>query len=164
MSDADEIHTSIAASIRNEDGGPSVAQFNAHLLRSAYQPIYRLSSGTMTLAGSRALVRPARGGRPSVPVRLFDRLGPADRLRLECLCRALHVANLPHLELPIGSVSMRIDAKAGTDDVETAMTLLRRAIALLESEGRHPPLISCELACTVEEASPERAEIVRRHG
>ena len=164
MSDVNELHASIATLIHNEDGGPSVAQFNAHLLRSAYQPIYRLISGTMVLAGSRALVRPARGGRPSVPVRLFDRLGPIDRLRLECLCRALHVANLPHLALPTGSVSMRIDAKAGTDDVETALTLLRRAVARLEDEGRHPPLISCELACTVEEASQERVDIIRRHG
>lgn len=164
MTHADELHASIAALIRSEDGGPSVAQFNAHLLRSAYQPTYRLISGNMTLAGSRALVRPARGGRPSVPVRLFDRLGPADRLRLECLCRALHVVNLPHLTLPTGSVSMRIDAKAGADDVEIALTLLRRAIAGLENEGRHPPLISCELSCNLEEASRERADIVRRHG
>ncbi|MCO6393022.1 EAL domain-containing protein [Aliihoeflea aestuarii] len=164
MTQTDDLHASIAASIHHDATGPSVAQFHAHLLRSAYQPTYRLDSNQMTIAGSRALVRPARAGRPSVPVRLFDRLGPADRLRLECLCRALHVANLPHLELPTGSLSMRIDATGGSDDVETALVLLRRAVTKLEDEGRHPPLISCELACTKEEASRERADILRRHG
>ncbi|MHB2264135.1 EAL domain-containing protein [Aliihoeflea sp. PC F10.4] len=159
----DELYETIEASIRHEDDGPSVAQFNAHVLRSAYQPIYRSHEGQMAVAGARGLVRPVRGGRPSVPVRLFDRLSAADRLRLECLCRALHIANLPHLDLETRSLSLRIDA-TDADDFEIALALLSTAVTELGNEGYDPPRITCELGCGLEEASALRADAVRRHG
>lgn len=163
MEQADDLYAAIAASISHEEDGPSVAQFNAHVLRSAYQPIYRPRSGRMTVAGSRGLVRPVRGGRPSVPVRLFDRLNAEDRLRLECLCRALHVVNLPHCDLETAALSLRIDA-SDKDDFGTALALLRTAVTELENEGYDPPRITCELGCGAEEASRQRTDAVRRHG
>lgn len=161
MSELDTLRAEVGALIRHDEIGLAFGHFDGHVLRSAYQPVYRLRRGRLAVVGARALVRPSRDGRPALPARFFERLDAADRLVFECLCRALHIANLPYLDLDTATLALRLDAMPPAM-LDPALALMREATDELEEEGYDPPRIWCEFASS--ETAPERARAVRAHG
>ena len=156
-----DLGDNVAAAILHDEIGLAIGHFDGHVLRSAYQPIYRLQSGRLSVVGARALVRPSRDGRPALPSRFFERLRGEDRLTFECLCLTLHIANLPYVDLDTATLALRLD-QMPRDMLDAALRLLRLATDELEEEGYDPPRIWCEFAATPMAA--EQAVAVRAHG
>jgi EAL domain-containing protein (putative c-di-GMP-specific phosphodiesterase class I) len=161
MTSAEMLQRDVASSIRHDEIGLAIGQFDGHVLRSAYQPVYRLQGGRLTVVGARALVRPSRDGRPALPSRLFERLRGGDRLTFECLCQALHIANLPFVDLDTMTLALRLGPMP-RPMLDAALALLRQATGELEEEGYDPPRIWCE--CPAVAMAAEQASAVRAHG
>ena len=161
MTSVETLQRDVASSIRHDEIGLAIGQFDGHVLRSAYQPVYRLQNGRLAVVGARLLVRPSRDGRPALPSRFFERLRGGDRLTFECLCQALHIANLPYVDLDTATLALRLGPMPRTM-LDAALALLRRATDELEEEGYDPPRIWCEFPATGMAA--EQAGAARAHG
>lgn len=161
MSAFEALRAEVGALIRHDEIGLVFGHFDGHVLRSAYQPVYRLQKGGLVVVGARALVRPSRDGRPALPARFFERLADRERLVFECLCHALHIGNLPYLDLDTATLALRLDAMP-QPMLDAALALLREATDELEEEGYDPPRIWCEFPAVATAA--EQARAVRAQG
>ena len=82
-------------------GGPFVVDevgiesglFGPFVLKSAYQPIYRLEADRLVPFAAEGLARPFRDGKPVRPIEFFGAVPAGERLRAERICRALHLRN-----------------------------------------------------------------------
>ncbi len=84
----------VGEAITTDDTGNPVGIYGDFQLRSAYQPIYTISSLTRAeLTGFEGLVRPMKHGQEIDPVRFLSEIVPEDRVFVECMCMALHIRN-----------------------------------------------------------------------
>lgn len=121
------------------------AIFGPWTLRSAYQPIFDLSSGKAVIAGFEALVRPFIAGRASTPAILFaNTYGETNRQTLETLTRELHIANAQTLPVRGAMLFINLDPSAIADrfEVGSAISAIRRAFA---RTGADPHQLVCEV-------------------
>ena len=125
--------------------GTQSALFGPWTLRSAYQPIFDLSSGKAVIAGFEALVRPFIAGRASTPAILFaNTYGGENKQRLETLTRELHIANAEELPVRGAMLFINLDPSAIADrfEVGSAISAIRRAWA---RTGAEPERLVCEV-------------------
>lgn len=154
---------SLDASITHDEIGLAYGRFQDLILRSAYQPAYRLRDDHLAIIAARAFVRPTFERRALAPARLFDRLESVDRARLEDLCRSLHVVNLPYLDFGTRTLALNIDA-IGASQLEADLANLREASDALEADGFDPPRIHCELSNTDPDGMVAAAALIRNRG
>jgi EAL domain-containing protein (putative c-di-GMP-specific phosphodiesterase class I) len=83
----------VSDAIETSPDGLHVGRYGPYALYSAYQPIFRADSHRLALSGFEGLIRPRVDGIQVPPRQLFDEVDAADRLFVECLCRALHLRN-----------------------------------------------------------------------
>lgn len=83
----------VSEAIETSSEGLHVGVYGRLRLHSAYQPIYRVGTGSLTVEAWEGLIRPTLDGRPVSPADLFDHVDDGDHLFVECLCRALHLRN-----------------------------------------------------------------------
>ena len=109
--------------LRLSDGTHS-AQFGPWTLRSAYQPIFDLSSGKAVIAGFEALVRPFIAGRASTPAILFgNTYGHNNQQALETLTRELHIENAGMLPVRGAMLFINLDPSAIADRFEVGSAI-----------------------------------------
>lgn len=103
-----------------QSDGTHAALFGPWFLKSAYQPVFDLSSGRAVIAGFEALVRPFIAGHAATPARLFANTSGENRRTLETLTRDLHIANAKTLPVQGGILLINIDPSAFADRLEIA--------------------------------------------
>lgn len=76
--------------------GIVLGEYEGFTLKSAYQPIYRVSSlTTAELVGYEGLIRPCIGKQEVSPEKFLKNVAKQDKLFIESMCLALHVRNYP---------------------------------------------------------------------
>lgn len=83
----------VSDAILTTQEGLRVGRYGPYELRSAYQPIYRLGGEGLDISAFEGLIRSCRDGQPVSPDVLFAAVDRPDRLFVESLCSALHLAN-----------------------------------------------------------------------
>lgn len=134
--------------VRRDDGerpeflvdevGIAYGRFGGLVLKSCYQPLYRVTGDWLQPFGVEALVT---GMRDTVPVGADEILALVkgkQREGLERLCRMLHVRNYHQMGLPGMQLFFNADPGFSFDDVEHLGWLLAE-------EGVAPDLVTCEI-------------------
>jgi EAL domain-containing protein (putative c-di-GMP-specific phosphodiesterase class I) len=81
--------------VRQDDDGCYAAVWGPFMLKSGFQPIFRMGVGNTRMCGFEALCRPIRGGVASSPAQFFPLVPPDESYRVELQTRAVHVLNAP---------------------------------------------------------------------
>ncbi|WP_136660275.1 EAL domain-containing protein [Nitratireductor sp. XY-223] len=77
-----------------EADGTCSGSFGPFVLKTALQPILgRDGSGLLALRGMEGLLRLFLNGRPFGPAEFFSRVGKAERIAIDALCRQMHLIN-----------------------------------------------------------------------
>ena len=79
--------------VRGHDDGTYTAVWGPFLLKSGYQPIFRMNDGPARIGAFEALCRPFRSGAPSSPGKFFPLVPKDEGFLVELQTRAVHVLN-----------------------------------------------------------------------
>lgn len=126
------------------DNGTHGALFGSWQLKSAFQPIFTLSSGTAEIAGFEALIRPFLAGRAASPATLFRTVKGYKRSALETIMRDLHMKNATTLPVQGALLFINIDPSAFLDllEISQALASVRRQWAKTGNASRR---LVCEI-------------------
>jgi EAL domain-containing protein (putative c-di-GMP-specific phosphodiesterase class I) len=97
-------------------GRDGAAAWRGHRLATHFQPIFSVRQGACH--GHEALLRAERGpdGAPVPPQQLFDGTEREDRIRLDWLCRALHLRNFARIDRGERSLFLNVFPEAALSD------------------------------------------------
>lgn len=121
-----------------DEVGIAYGRFGELVLKSCYQPLFRVEGDWLQPFGVEALVT---GMRQKASIGADEILGLVEgeqRARLERLCRMLHVRNYHQIGLPGLQLYFNADPGFTLDDVEHLGWLLAEA-------GVEPNLVTCEI-------------------
>ena len=81
-----------------DDRGFYTTSYGPFVLRSAFQPIFSQNDqGHLTIEAFEALIRPQQDGNPVPPGQFFSLVEKADAIKVDTLCRELHILNMGRL-------------------------------------------------------------------
>ena len=124
--------------------GTHGALFGSWQLKSAFQPIFTLASGTAEIAGFEALIRPFLAGRAASPATLFRNVNGGAREALETVMRDLHMTNAAALPVKDALLFINLDPSAFSD-----MLMISQALASVRRQwaktGNAPRRLVCEI-------------------
>lgn len=131
-----------------DEVGLLTARHGGHVLRSAFQLVYRVRAGRMLEAvAAEGFLRPFRNGAPVPPRAYLDAMPDGKRIVAERLGMALHVANHRHLD---------IDGLDHVVAVGLSPKLRESLAALLTGSDVEP----ARMICCVRQANPEDGEAI----
>jgi len=133
----------LAHTIRQHDGTSSGA-WGPFALDSAFQPIFALREGKLTIAAFEGLIRPSRDGKGWSPAAFFGSIPAADRLHVETLARTLHLLNAAACLPPHVSIFLNFDPSLFSDRAVIGSTMREMRLVLHET-GIDPRRVVCEV-------------------
>ena len=124
--------------------GTHGALFGSWQMKSAFQPIFTLASGTAQIAGFEALIRPFLAGRAASPATLFRTVKDGKRSALETVMRDLHMRNAETLPVKGALLFINLDPSTFSDilEISQALASVRRQWA---KTGKSPRQLVCEI-------------------
>lgn len=145
----------VSDAVETTSEGLHIGRYGPYELRSAYQPIYRCADDGVSLAAFEGLVRVRRDG-VAVPVPdMFAAVDRADRLFVECLCRALHLRNYP-LAAPGGrDLFINVDPS-----IYASLDVLEREFGFMISVLGRYGLTARHIVCEVVEHEASPAQLI----
>ena len=79
--------------IARQDNGVFAGMFGAHVVRTAFQPIFAFARDRLALIAYEGLARPFRETEQIAPQSFFASVPPHHRLKVETMTRSLHLLN-----------------------------------------------------------------------
>ena len=120
------------------------AKFGPYKLRSAFQPIYAITSNALMLYAYEALVRPEASGVPVYPSVLFDPKSGHDLCELDRLCRSIHIRNYQLVAIENTALFLNINP-AHYENAASVDFEFQHLVADLQSHDIAPSNIVCEI-------------------
>jgi EAL domain-containing protein (putative c-di-GMP-specific phosphodiesterase class I) len=130
--------------IRRHDDGTYAAVWGPFLLKSGFQPIFKMGSGPTRIGAFEALCRPLRDGMALSPGQFFPMVPQNDSYRVELQTRAVHVLNAPAVLTDREWLFLNFDPSMFTDrpSVETALDILDETLKIADIDRSR---IVCEV-------------------
>lgn len=122
--------------------GLAHGHFDGRLIKSAFQPIYRIADDRLCMVALRAYARPGIEARPLHPHAFFGAFKGAERFELEDLCRAVHIANLPYADAGVATLGVHFDPR-DRDELHAALETVEERLGALEEECFDRPSLVC---------------------
>lgn len=141
------------AHIAQGEDGTFTAMWGSHVLHSAFQPIFALQDGKLSIAAFEALIRPFHGRLAVAPSQFFRTVAPQDRFTVETLTRTLHLLNAGKCLDKAATLFINFDPSQFCDRglADAAVRDLERVLALADIE---PSRIVCEMTEQVSTCEP----------
>lgn len=137
-----------AASVKNsifvDEIGIEYGRYGDCVLKTAYQPIFRLSDGGLLPIGVEALAKVFVEGRPLPTSEFFTQVARHDRFLVECLCRRLHLRNYCNIGVPGLRLFFNCDPR-GHSDTDTVIEQIRYMASRLDDLELEPAQLVCEI-------------------
>ena len=124
--------------------GIRTGRYGRYHLKSAYQPVYRREDDRLVPFAVEALITPFVAGRPVQPRRLFARTPSKDRMFVENVCRALHLANYQNIGVPGLQLFFNFDPGVNSD-VSASVGQIRAMARRLDALSLSGRLLVCEI-------------------
>lgn len=120
----------ISDSIMVDEIGIEFGRYQDFILKTAYQPVFRIAGGFLRPFAVEGFVVPFRDGARVPVARLFENWRPGDEAFIERMCRLLHLRNFrnvgadgvklvfsfdPRVDGPFEAVALEIKALAGRE-------------------------------------------------
>ncbi len=120
------------------------AEHGSYRMRSAFQPIYVVTSRNLQLFAYEALVRPEFNGTPIFPSDMFEQNSTFDLRLIDRHCRYIHIRNFSQLENKKASLFLNINPAFynNADEIEEEVDLL---VSELNRHGITPERVVCEI-------------------
>jgi EAL domain-containing protein (putative c-di-GMP-specific phosphodiesterase class I) len=130
--------------IRRHDDGTYAAVWGPFLLKSGFQPIFKMGSGPTRIGAFEALCRPLRDGTALSPGQFFPMVPRNDSYRVELQTRAVHVLNAPAVLTDREWLFLNFDPSMFIDrpSVETALDILDETLNIADMDRSR---IVCEV-------------------
>jgi EAL domain-containing protein (putative c-di-GMP-specific phosphodiesterase class I) len=130
--------------IRHHDDGTYTAIWGPFLLKSGFQPIFRIGNGPARIGAFEALCRPFRSGSPSSPGKFFPLVPPDEGFLVELQTRAVHVLNAPAVLTGNEWLFLNFDPSMFTSrgKIADALAILHETIAIAGFDRKR---IVCEV-------------------
>lgn len=149
--------TYVSDAIETYSAGLHVGRYGPFTLHAAYQPIFRTQGDHLALHGFEGLIRPRLDEKPMPPRTLFDNVDTADRLFVECMCRALHLRNYLHGVPTGGDLFINVNP-AIYESIDVVEREFEFMFSILGKYGLSPDRLVCEV---VEEEALSTAVLAR---
>ncbi len=133
----------LAHIVRNADG-TSTGIWGAHVLKTAFQPIFAFADGKLRVVAFEGLMRPYRGDEAWTPLAFLNSVPAADRLHVETLTRTLHLLNAASCLSPDADIFVNFDPSVFTEH-SVAEAALRDMRLVLHEAGIDPRRVVCEV-------------------
>ena len=130
--------------IRRHDDGTYAAIWGPFLLKSGFQPIFRMGTGPTRIGAFEALCRPMRDGVASSPGAFFPLVPMNESYRVELQTRAVHVLNAPAVLTDRELLFLNFDPSMFTDlrSVEMALDILDETLTISDMDRKR---VVCEV-------------------
>jgi EAL domain-containing protein (putative c-di-GMP-specific phosphodiesterase class I) len=130
--------------IRHHDDGTYTAVWGPFLLKSGFQPIFRMTSGPARIGAFEALCRPFRNGVASSPGKFFPLVPKDESYLVELQTRAVHVLNAPAVLTEREWLFLNFDPSMFTSrgSIEDALAILNETLAIAGIDRKR---IVCEV-------------------
>jgi EAL domain-containing protein (putative c-di-GMP-specific phosphodiesterase class I) len=130
--------------IRRHDDGTYAAIWGPFLLKSGFQPIFRMGTGPTRIGAFEALCRPFRDGVASSPAQFFPLVPKNESYRVELQTRAVHVLNAPTVLTDQELLFLNFDPSMFIDGsgIETALAILEETLKIADVDRKR---IVCEV-------------------
>ncbi len=130
--------------IRRHDDGTYAAIWGPFLLKSGFQPIFRMGTGPTRIGAFEALCRPIRDGVPSTPGQFFPLVPRNESYRVELQTRAVHVLNAPAVLTDRELLFLNFDPSMFTDlpSIELALNILDETLKIADMDAKR---VVCEV-------------------
>lgn len=130
--------------IRRHDDGTYAAVWGPFMLKSGFQPIFKMATGQSRINAFEALCRPFRDGVPSSPGAFFPMVPKAESFRVELQTRAVHVLNAPSVLTDREWLFLNFDPSMFTSksEVEIALNVLEETLNIADMDRKR---IVCEV-------------------
>lgn len=121
-----------------------VAAWTPFVLRSAFQPLYGLQGGRLSIVAFEALLRPFRDNTPIPPLIFLRDLDAADRVLVENLLHRLHLLNAAAFLPAEAQIFVNLDPSVFLDHAVADEAIHRMRVTLSET-GIGPHRVVCEI-------------------
>jgi len=143
--------------IARQDNGVFAGMFGAHVVRTAFQPIFAFARDRLALIAYEGLARPFRETEQIAPQSFFASVPPHHRLKVETMTRSLHLLNAGACLAGHVSVFINLDPSL-FGEAGTAESALRDMRAVLRRAAIDPRRVVCEVT---EQKTASEAALVR---
>ncbi|MGL4404358.1 MAG: EAL domain-containing protein [Notoacmeibacter sp.] len=130
--------------IRRQEDGTYAAVWGPFMLKTGFQPIFRMKAGSTRINAFEALCRPFRNGAASSPGQFFPMVPRNESYRVELQTRAVHVLNAPSVLTDREWLFLNFDPSMFTSksEVEIALDILDETLKISDMDRRR---IVCEV-------------------
>jgi EAL domain-containing protein (putative c-di-GMP-specific phosphodiesterase class I) len=130
--------------IRRHDDGTYAAVWGPFMLKSGFQPIFKMGTGPTRIGAFEALCRPLRDGLALSPAKFFPMVPQSDRYRVELQTRSVHVLNAPTVLTDQEYLFLNFDPSLFADaaSVEMALVILEETLKIADVDRKR---IVCEV-------------------
>jgi EAL domain-containing protein (putative c-di-GMP-specific phosphodiesterase class I) len=141
--------------IRHHDDGTYTAVWGPFLLKSGYQPIFKMSSGPVRIGAFEALCRPIRQGVPTSPGKFFPLVPKDESYLVELQTRAVHVLNAPAVLTGKEWLFLNFDPSMFTSrgSINDALAILNETLGIAGVERKR-------IVCEVTEHKTDEAHLM----
>jgi EAL domain-containing protein (putative c-di-GMP-specific phosphodiesterase class I) len=130
--------------ISRHDDGTYGAVWGPFMLKSGFQPIFKMAAGSTHIGAFEALCRPMRNGNEIAPGQFFPLVPPSESYRVELQTRAVHVLNAPVVLTDREWLFLNFDPSMFTDTagIITALDVLDETLLIADIDRKR---IVCEV-------------------
>lgn len=121
-----------------------MATWAPFVLRSAFQPLYGLEGGRLSIVAFEALLRPFRDGAPLAPLDFLRDLDGSDRVVMENLLHRLHLLNAAAFLPAAAQIFVNLDPSVFIDHAVADDAIHKMRVTLSET-GIDPHRVVCEI-------------------
>lgn len=121
-----------------------VAAWTPFVLRSAFQPLYGLEGGRLSVVAFEALLRPFRDGKSIPPLVFLRDVSGSDRVLIENLLHRLHLLNAAAFLPAEAQIFVNLDPSVFIDHAVADEAIHRMRVTLSET-GIDPHRVVCEI-------------------
>jgi EAL domain-containing protein (putative c-di-GMP-specific phosphodiesterase class I) len=141
--------------IRQHDDGSYTAIWGPFLLKSGFQPIFKMAGGPARIGAFEALCRPFRDGLASSPGKFFPLVPAEEGFQVELQTRAVHVLNAPSVLVGSEWLFLNFDPSMfrSKNSIEEALTILDETLEIAGLSRRR-------IVCEVTEHRTEEAHLL----
>jgi EAL domain-containing protein (putative c-di-GMP-specific phosphodiesterase class I) len=130
--------------IRRHDDGTYAAIWGPFLLKSGFQPIFKMGNGPTRIGAFEALCRPIRDGNATTPDKFFPLVPQNERYRVELQTRAVHVLNAPAVLTDNEGLYLNFDPSIFVDkaSIDIALDVLDETLSIADMDRKR---VVCEV-------------------
>lgn len=141
--------------IRRHDDGTYAAVWGPFMLKSGFQPIFRMAMGSTHIKAFEALCRPFRNGAASSPGQFFPMVPRNESYRVELQTRAVHVLNAPSVLTEQEWLFLNFDPSMfkSKQDVDIAINILDETLKIANINNKR-------IVCEVTEHKTEESNLL----